>query len=220
MAALAVAEGAAQGADLNLQIRFFDEGLRPDAGDQFLLADHLAGAFDQSGQNVEGAAAEPHRLVALEQEPLRRKEPERAKRDRVSVHGAGRRTHSPEIWTFAPRCRVRPWSVLLSAADGLSEIDDLVATGADHGLRHVESEARGHPPAIARVAPICNCSPCSVPPSLGSIGIARPTRRDSGVLSAMHLHDFQFGIGFIVELAVWLATSTCSSTSLSAGKRN
>ena len=32
MAALAVAEGTAQGADLNLQIRFFDEGLRPASG--------------------------------------------------------------------------------------------------------------------------------------------------------------------------------------------
>ena len=86
IAALAVAEGAAQGAHLNLQVRFFDERLRPGSGDQFLLADHLAGAFDQGGQDVKGAAAEPHRLVALEQEPLRCKEPVRAKRDRVFVH--------------------------------------------------------------------------------------------------------------------------------------
>jgi hypothetical protein len=34
------------------------------------LVDHLSGAFDQSGQDVEGATAEPHWLVALEQEPL------------------------------------------------------------------------------------------------------------------------------------------------------
>src|SRR4030095_8494154 len=61
--ALAVAEGAAQGAHLNLQVRFFDERLRPGSGDQLLFADHLAGAFDQSGQNVKGAAAEPHRLL-------------------------------------------------------------------------------------------------------------------------------------------------------------
>src|SRR5689334_25437160 len=89
MAALAVAEGAAQGADLDLQVRFFDERSRPGSGYQLLLADHLAGAFDQGGQDVEGAAAEPHRLVALEQEPPRRKQPERAKRDRASVHGSG-----------------------------------------------------------------------------------------------------------------------------------
>ena len=86
IAVLAVAEGAAQGADLNLEICFFNVGLRPGPGDQFLFADHLAGAFDQSGQDVKGAAAQPHRLVALEQKPLRRKEPERPKRDRVSVH--------------------------------------------------------------------------------------------------------------------------------------
>src|SRR5260370_5471470 len=88
VAAVAVAEGGAQGAHLNLQVRLFDERLRPGSGDQLLLADHLAGAFDQSSQNVKGAAAEPHRLVALEQEPLRCKEPVRAKRDRLSVHGA------------------------------------------------------------------------------------------------------------------------------------
>jgi hypothetical protein len=83
---LAVAEGAAQSAHLNLEIRFFDVRFRPGSGDQLLFADHLAGAFDQSSQNVKGAAAEPHRLVALEQEPLRCKEPVRAKRDRVFVH--------------------------------------------------------------------------------------------------------------------------------------
>jgi hypothetical protein len=87
MAALAVAEGTAQSADLNLQIRFLDERLRPRSGYQFALADHLAGAFDQRSQDLEGAAAEPHGPIALKQEPLRRKQPERAKRDRVSIHG-------------------------------------------------------------------------------------------------------------------------------------
>src|SRR6266481_1742213 len=91
MAALAVAEGAAQSAHLNLEIRFFDVRFRPGSRDQFLSANYLAGALDQSRQNVEGAAAEPHRLVALEQKPLHWKEPKRPKRDRVSVHEAGRR---------------------------------------------------------------------------------------------------------------------------------
>jgi hypothetical protein len=86
MAVLAVAEGTAQSADLNLQIRFFHERSWPGSGDQLFLADHLAGMFDQSGQDVEGAAAEPHRLVALEQKPLRCNEAERAKRDRTCVH--------------------------------------------------------------------------------------------------------------------------------------
>src|SRR5579872_1215390 len=87
MAALTVAESATQSTNLDLQIRIFDEGFRPDSGYQFLLTDHLAGALDQSGEDVKGAAAEPHRVVALEQKPLRCKEPKRAKRDGVSVHG-------------------------------------------------------------------------------------------------------------------------------------
>jgi hypothetical protein len=97
MVILTVAEGAPQSADLNLQIRFLDERLRPGSGDQFLLADHLARVFDQNREDIEGAAAEPHRLIALEQEPLPRKEPERAKRDRISVHKEARR-----IWLFLP----------------------------------------------------------------------------------------------------------------------
>jgi len=47
---LAIAEGAAQRADLDLQVRIFDEGLRPGSGNQLLLADNLAGTFDQDGQ--------------------------------------------------------------------------------------------------------------------------------------------------------------------------
>src|SRR5882672_3276584 len=80
IAALPVAEGAAQGADLNLQVRLFDERLWPRASHQLFLADHFAATLDQSDENVEGAIAEPHRIVALQQQPLRRKEPERAKR--------------------------------------------------------------------------------------------------------------------------------------------
>ncbi len=87
MAALTVAECATQSADLNLQIRIFDEHFRPDPGYQILLTDHLAGALDQGSEDVKGAAAEPHRVIALEQEPLRSKEPKRAKRDCASVHG-------------------------------------------------------------------------------------------------------------------------------------
>jgi hypothetical protein len=71
--------GAAQRAHLDLEVCFFNERLRPGPGDQLLLADHLTGAFDQSGQDVEGAAAEPHRPVALEQQTLRCKEPVGAK---------------------------------------------------------------------------------------------------------------------------------------------
>ena len=86
MAAMAVAEGAAQSAHLNLQVRFFDVCLRPGSGDQLLLADYLSGTLDQRGKNVEGAAAEPHLPVALKQKPLLRVERERTKRDDAFVH--------------------------------------------------------------------------------------------------------------------------------------
>src|SRR6478672_563819 len=86
MAAMAVAEGAAQSAHLNLQVRFFDVCSRPDSGDQLLLADYLSGTLDQGGKNVEGAAAEPHLFVALKQKPLLRVERERTKRDDAFVH--------------------------------------------------------------------------------------------------------------------------------------
>jgi len=65
-ATLAIAEGAAQGANLDLEIRFVDEGLRPDPGNQLVLADNFAGAFDEGGQNIKGRVAEPQRLIALQ----------------------------------------------------------------------------------------------------------------------------------------------------------
>jgi hypothetical protein len=83
---LAVAEGAAQSTHLDLQIGFLNEGSRPGAGDQLFLANHFAGAFDQGRQDLEGAAAQPHRLIPLEQQSLRCQEPERPKRNRVCVH--------------------------------------------------------------------------------------------------------------------------------------
>jgi len=93
MIALAVAKRAAQGADLELQIGFFDKGFWPGSGHQFRLPDNLARSLDQSGQDVEGAPAQPHRPLALEQEPLRRKQPEWAKRDHVFVHIGIRSRH-------------------------------------------------------------------------------------------------------------------------------
>ena len=75
---MAVAEGAAQCAHLNLEVRFLNERLRPDLGDQLLLADHLTGVFHQRRQDVEGAAAELHRPAAFEQQALLCEEPERS----------------------------------------------------------------------------------------------------------------------------------------------
>src|SRR5580658_11176409 len=89
--ALTVAKGAAQSADLNLQIRFFHERLLPNSGYEFLFADNLAGAFDQSCQDVERAVAQARWRIALEQEPSLYKELKRSKGDRASIHGAAYR---------------------------------------------------------------------------------------------------------------------------------
>ena len=83
---MAIAQGAAQGADLDLQVRVFDKGFRPGSGYQFFLADNLAGAFEQRRKDVKGTAAEAHRLVAFKQQALCREKPERAKDDGLSVH--------------------------------------------------------------------------------------------------------------------------------------
>jgi hypothetical protein len=71
----------------DLQIRIFDKCLGPGSGNQFLLVNHLAGVFDQGGEDVKGATAEPHRVLALEQEPLRCKQPKWSKSDRAAIHG-------------------------------------------------------------------------------------------------------------------------------------
>src|SRR5260370_41169719 len=60
-AALAIAQGAAQGADLDLQVRVVYEGIRPGSGFKVILADYLTRPFDQSGQDVEGPPREPPR---------------------------------------------------------------------------------------------------------------------------------------------------------------
>jgi hypothetical protein len=49
----------------------------------------------EGGQNVEGAAAKPHRPVAFERQALLRKEPERSERDRLCVHAYGAKTIPP-----------------------------------------------------------------------------------------------------------------------------
>jgi hypothetical protein len=83
MAALSIAESAPQRADLDLQIGLFDERLRPRSGNQLLLGDNLTRALDKSRQDIEGPAAEPHRLIAFKEKALRCKQPERAKREGV-----------------------------------------------------------------------------------------------------------------------------------------
>ncbi|AZC31762.1 hypothetical protein C4K38_3804 [Pseudomonas chlororaphis subsp. piscium] len=67
---LALAEGAAQGGDVHAQVDVLDHRGRPDAGDQFVLAHHLAGALDQHPQDIQGAPAHAQRPIAVEDQPL------------------------------------------------------------------------------------------------------------------------------------------------------
>jgi hypothetical protein len=113
MIALSVAEGATQSADLDLQICIFHDHSGPSSGDQLLLAHHLAGPFDQRGQDAKGAAAEPHRRVAFEQEALHGNEPERAKRNRAYVHGTPQHLFFYRILLdWASDCPAPPWEAL------------------------------------------------------------------------------------------------------------
>ena len=52
-----------------------------------VLAVRTDGALDQQDKNVQGAVAEPHWPVVLEQEPLLCEEREPAERDPAFVHG-------------------------------------------------------------------------------------------------------------------------------------
>ncbi len=74
IAAMAVAQRPPQGGDMDRKIALHDGRARPDAGHQLLLADQLAGALDQGYQDIESTTAEANRLVAVQQEPLRRKQ--------------------------------------------------------------------------------------------------------------------------------------------------
>src|SRR4029077_17962785 len=89
VAALAVAQGTAQRRDLDLEVAFLDEDLRPDPGDQLFLRNHPAGVVGKNGENVQGAATEAHRLTAFEQQPLAWQQAERAQRNRAFSRPAG-----------------------------------------------------------------------------------------------------------------------------------
>ncbi|MEI9887627.1 MAG: hypothetical protein WDN08_14225 [Rhizomicrobium sp.] len=65
------------------QADLFDKGAGPDLGDQFPVADDLAGVLDQDRQDVEGAGAQLDRLIALLEYAFRGKQPERPESDDV-----------------------------------------------------------------------------------------------------------------------------------------
>ncbi|AZE30505.1 hypothetical protein C4K05_3799 [Pseudomonas chlororaphis subsp. aureofaciens] len=66
----AFAKGASQGGDVHAQVDVLDHRVRPDAGDQFVLAHHLAGALDQHPQDIQGTPAHAQRPIAVQDQPL------------------------------------------------------------------------------------------------------------------------------------------------------
>ncbi|MNP29582.1 hypothetical protein D3C76_1226140 [compost metagenome] len=70
LASLAVAEGFAQGGHVHPQVDLFHHAVGPDFSDQLLLADHLAGVFQQDQQDVHGASAQAQGPVGFQHQTL------------------------------------------------------------------------------------------------------------------------------------------------------
>ncbi len=63
LAVLAVTQGPAQGSDMHPQVDVLDHRVRPDPGDQFVLADHFASVFEQHLENVQRPPAHAQRPI-------------------------------------------------------------------------------------------------------------------------------------------------------------
>jgi hypothetical protein len=77
---------------------------------EFLLTDQLSGSLDQSDEDVESPAAEPNRLLAVQQEPSRREQAEGPERDRVLDWG-GRPSGRLESILVHPRAVGRAFAL-------------------------------------------------------------------------------------------------------------
>ena len=65
--ATALSERSSQCRDLDIEITLRNTGVGPNAGDQFVLADHLASMFNERMQKLEAARTQIDRLLALNQ---------------------------------------------------------------------------------------------------------------------------------------------------------
>ena len=65
--ATALFERSSQCCDLDLEITLRHTGVGPNAGDQFVLADHLARMFNERMQKLEAARTQIDRLLVLKQ---------------------------------------------------------------------------------------------------------------------------------------------------------
>ena len=82
----AIAKRLAQGGDVDPQSVLLDDRVRPGASDELVLADRLAGAFNQRDENVQRPAAEAQRLSVLEQHALGGNEAKRAEGEGFFIH--------------------------------------------------------------------------------------------------------------------------------------
>ncbi len=63
-----------------------DDRVGPDAADELVLENRLAGALDQGDQDIERAAAEPQRLPVVKHQLLRGDQPKRPKGEDRVIH--------------------------------------------------------------------------------------------------------------------------------------
>jgi hypothetical protein len=72
-----IVQRAAQRGNMDCKVGRLDKYVGPNPIHQFLLADQLTWSFKQHGQDLQSATPQAHRLVAFEQEKLRRAQAER-----------------------------------------------------------------------------------------------------------------------------------------------
>jgi len=102
------------------------------------LTDQLAGALDQSDEDVESPAAEPNRLLALQQELSRREQEEGRERDRVLDWG-GRASGRLESILVYPRAAGRAFALRPVPNLCPCPSQQLGVVGDDHSPRCVKA---------------------------------------------------------------------------------
>jgi hypothetical protein len=86
----AIAERLAQRCDMDPQGAVIDDRVGPGVSDQLFLGYRFAGALDQCDQNVERTTTEAHSLSVVEQNSLRRNQPERSEGEGLFIHRENR----------------------------------------------------------------------------------------------------------------------------------
>ena len=115
----AITECLAQRGYMDPQGPLVDDRIRPSAGDQLILVNGLAGAFNQRNKDVQSSAAETQLFPILEQHALRGDQAERSKDEAFFIH----RKSSYGAFRFIPPAKI------LAMRDGKTQ-----ASGRDpHG---------------------------------------------------------------------------------------